>query len=199
MQFIFEEGRKQGKKLLLLHGTGGDESSLLDIAQYITEDPTIVAFRGSIQEAGMNRFFKRNGLNQFDLASLEEETDHLLNEINAISKEKGILLEEWIIVGYSNGANIAAHLLLERKTPLNKAILFHPMFLGVASQTFSLSEKQIWLSVGQNDPIVSSEASENLIQQLRNRGAQVSVLTTNEGHQVSMDEVNQAKTWLDKE
>ncbi|MDA9470006.1 alpha/beta hydrolase [Enterococcus sp. 5H] len=198
MEHIFEEGQAQGKKLLLLHGTGGDETSLLDIANYIAEKPTILSFRGTVQEAGMNRFFKRNGLNQFDLVSLEEESDRLLNEIIMISEEKEISLEDWTIVGYSNGANIAAHLLLERNSNLQQAILFHPMSLGVDTQTSSLSEKKIWLSVGQNDPIVSHEDSQSLIQQLENREAQVTVLTTNEGHQLTLEEVNQAKNWLDK-
>lgn len=198
MQYIFEEGQANGKKLLLLHGTGGDETSLLDIANYIAEKPTILSFRGTVKEAGMNRFFKRNGLNQFDLVSLEAESDRLVNEISMISEEKAISLEDWTIVGYSNGANIAAHLLLERNTYLKQAILFHPMSLGVDTQTTSLSEKKVWLSVGQNDPIVSNEDAQTLIQQFENRAAQVTVLRTNEGHQLTLEEVHQAKKWLDK-
>lgn len=199
MHYIFKEGSATGKKLLLLHGTGGDEHSLVDVAQYLDPEATILSFRGTIQESGMNRFFKRNGLNQFDLESLEEESDRLLQEIMTVSQEKGIPLEEWIIVGYSNGANIAGHLLLERETELKQAILLHPMSLGVDTQTFSLAEKTIWLSVSTNDPIVSKEAAETLIQQLKRREATVTIATTHEGHQVSMTELNQAKDWLSQQ
>lgn len=196
MHYLFEKGVPNSKKLLLLHGTGGDETSLLDIARFLDEEATLLSFRGTIQESGMNRFFKRNGLNQFDLISLEEETDRLFQSITSFSEEKGIPLEEWIIVGYSNGANIAAHMLLERKTAIKHAILFHPMSLGVDTQDFPLSDKGLWLSVSENDPIVSKEAANQLVQQLKNRQAAVTITTTNSGHQITMDEINQAKQWL---
>ncbi|WP_430607789.1 phospholipase/carboxylesterase [Enterococcus sp. AZ170] len=196
MQYIFDKGSLHGKNLLLLHGTGGDETSLLDIARFLDEEATLLSFRGTVQESGMNRFFKRNGLNQFDLISLEEESDKLIQEIRFVSKEKGISLEEWTIVGYSNGANIAAHILLERHFAVKQAILFHPMSLGVDMQKFKLSDKKIWLSVGENDPIVPKVASDQLVQQLEKRQAAVTIASTNAGHQITMDEINQAKRWL---
>ncbi len=196
MRYIFEEGQAQGKKLLLLHGTGGDETSLLEIAHYLDEGATVLSFRGTIQEAGMNRFFKRNGLNQFDLVSLEAESDRLLQMILSVSEEKEIPVEDWTIVGYSNGANIAAHMLLERHFAIKQAILFHPMSLGVDTQKFSLSEKKLWLSISENDPIISAEAFDQLIQQLEKRQANLTITSTSTGHQLTMDEINQAKKWL---
>lgn len=95
----------------------------------------------------MNRFFKRNGLNQFDFDSLEEEADRLYEEIKELSKEKNIPIEDWVLVGYSNGANIAAHLLLERETNLTRGIFFHPMSLERHTKTFSLADKKVWLSL----------------------------------------------------
>lgn len=198
MKYLFEQGKPQGKKLLLLHGTGGDETSLLDIARFLDEEATLLSFRGTVQESGMNRFFKRNGLNQFDLVSLEEESDRLIQMITTVSEEKSIPIEEWVIVGYSNGANIAAHLLLERHFAVKQAILLHPMSLGVDTQEFPLSDKAVWLSVSENDPIVSREASNQLIEQLKNRHVSVTISATNSGHQITMDEINQAKKWLDE-
>lgn len=198
MKYLFEQGKPQGKKLLLLHGTGGDETSLLDIARFLDEEATLLSFRGTVQESGMNRFFKRNGLNQFDLVSLEEESDRLIQMITTVSEEKSIPIEEWVIVGYSNGANIAAHLLLERHFAIKQAILLHPMSLGVDTQEFPLSDKAVWLSVSENDPIVSREASNQLIEQLKNRHVSVTISATNSGHQITMDEINQAKKWLDE-
>ncbi|MHC5250180.1 alpha/beta hydrolase [Enterococcus sp. LJL90] len=196
MEYYFDEGQSQGKKLLLLHGTGGDETSLVDIARFLDGSCTILSFRGDVQEDGMNRFFKRNGLNQFDIPSLEKETDNLLAEIEKHSTKANVPLDDWILVGYSNGANIAAHLLLERKTKLNKAILFHPMSLGVKTQDFDLSDKKIWLSKGTNDPIVSDSAFSELVDNFEGRQAEISANTFDYGHQVSMDEINSAKIWL---
>lgn len=75
MDYLYQEGKPTGKKFILLHGTGGNETSLLDMAKFLDADSTILSFRGKIKEDGMNRFFKRNGLNQFDFESLEKETD----------------------------------------------------------------------------------------------------------------------------
>lgn len=81
MSYIFEKGTS-GKHLILLHGTGGDEHSLLDIAHFLAPNSTLLSFRGTVQEDGMNRFFKRNGLNQFDLDSLEKK------QISSMKKSK---------------------------------------------------------------------------------------------------------------
>lgn len=197
MEYLYQAGKPNGKKFILLHGTGGDETSLVDLAKVLDADSTILSFRGKIEEDGMNRFFKRNGLNQFDFESLEKETDNLLEVITEISEEKGIALEDWILVGYSNGANIAAHLLLERETSLSKGIFFHPMSLEVHTQSFPLADKKIWVSYGDaQDPIVSDESFAELVAAFRDRDADITVVETPYGHQVSMDEVQNAREWL---
>lgn len=197
MDYLYQAGKPNGKKFILLHGTGGDETSLVDLAKILDADSTILSFRGKIEEDGMNRFFKRNGLNQFDFESLEKETDHLLEEIQTISEEKGIALEDWVLVGYSNGANIAAHLLLERETTLSKGIFFHPMSLEVHTQSFNLPDKKVWASYGgKQDPIVSEASFAELVAAFRDRSADVTVVETAYGHQVSMDEVQNAREWL---
>lgn len=198
MEYLYQAGKPGGKKFILLHGTGGDETSLVDLAQVLDADSTILALRGKIKEDGMNRFFKCNGLNKFDFESLEKETDHLLAVIQEISEEKKIALEDWILVGYSNGANIAAHLLLERVTTLNKGIFFHPMSLEVHTQTFDLSDKKIWVSYGGvEDPIVSEASFAELVTAFRNREAKVTIVETSHGHQVTLEEVQRAREWLE--
>ncbi|MBL1227033.1 alpha/beta hydrolase [Enterococcus sp. BWR-S5] len=194
MNYLFRKGT--GKPLILLHGTGGDEQSLMEIAEYLDPQSTILSFRGRVVEEGMNRFFKRNGLNQFDIESLEEETDHLLEEIIRISEENDIAVSDWTMLGYSNGANIAGHLLLERDSELKKAILLHPMSLGVDTQSAALLGKKAILSFGENDPIVSEDTWQQLVHQMERRGVDVTLVKTKAGHQVTMEEIDQAKTWL---
>ncbi|MGO3781262.1 MAG: alpha/beta hydrolase [Enterococcus viikkiensis] len=197
MNYIYQAGKPDRKKFILLHGTGGDEHSLVELVNLLDEEATILSFRGSVQENGMNRFFRRHGLNQFDFASLERETDTLLEEIRGISEEKGIALSEWVLVGYSNGANIAAHMLLERETKLSQGIFFHPMSLEVHTQTFPLDDKKIWVSYGgEQDPIVSMASFDELVTAFRKRQAEVAVFDSAYGHQLTMEEVQSARTWL---
>ncbi|MDT2672910.1 alpha/beta hydrolase [Enterococcus dongliensis] len=197
MEYLYQAGKSNGKKFILLHGTGGDETSLVELAKILDADSTILSLRGTVKEEGMNRFFKRNGLNQFDFESLEQETDHLYEVIKQLSQEKAIALDEWTLVGYSNGANIAAHLLLERETALTKGIFFHPMSLEVHTQSFALADKNVWVSYGGGqDPIVSEASFMTLVSAFRERQANIVVAKTNHGHQITMDEVQNAREWL---
>jgi phospholipase/carboxylesterase len=199
MNYYYDEKPNSSHNLLLLHGTGGDEYSLVDIARYLDDSSRVLSFRGNVQENGMNRYFKRNGLNQFDIESLEKETDLLYEEIKKVSAEKNIPLESWVLVGYSNGANIAAHLLLERETELTKGIFFHPISLGVHTKTAALSDKKVWISYGENDPIVNQAALEELITAFYDRDADVTIAKTPMGHQIIQEEVDAAKNWLQEQ
>lgn len=128
---------------------------------------------------------------------MEQETDHLYEVIKQLSQEKAVALDEWTLVGYSNGANIAAHLLLERETALTKGIFFHPMSLEVHTQSFDLADKNVWVSYGGGqDPIVSEASFMTLVSAFRERQANIIVAKTNHGHQITMDEVQNAREWL---
>ncbi|MBE6173816.1 MAG: alpha/beta hydrolase [Enterococcus faecium] len=183
--------------MILLHGTGGDEHSLLEIAEFLAPESTLLSFRGNINEQGLNRFFKRNGLNQFDYESLAEESTNLYNEIKDISRSQDIPLTDWIVVGFSNGANIAAHIMLDQQTELKKGLFFHPMSLNEYQEKSELPDTSVWLSFGEGDPIVSNTSFSQLVRAFDLRGAKVTTQVTNQGHQLTMDELTHAKQWLD--
>jgi phospholipase/carboxylesterase len=52
--------------LLLLHGTGGDESDLIPIGRELDEAAAVLSPRGKVLENGMPRFFRRLGEGVFD-------------------------------------------------------------------------------------------------------------------------------------
>ncbi len=59
MKHYFQKGKDASKPvLLLLHGTGGNEHSLLQIAEMIDPDASVLSVRGNVLEHGMPRFFK---------------------------------------------------------------------------------------------------------------------------------------------
>lgn len=182
--------------LLLLHGTGGDEHSLLEIAKLLSPTSTTLALRGEVSENGANRFFRRFHEGAFDLEDVERQADRLLETVMNLSQQYGIPFHDWVVVGYSNGANIGAHLLLERANNFQKAILFHGMSLGKHTQAFDLSQLNIWLSAGTNDPIVPKSEVDALRSAFTSRHASVHELWTNHGHQLTYEEVTDAKLWL---
>lgn len=196
MIHYYREGKAGHPTFLLLHGTGGDEQSLIQIAEILDSEAGIVGLRGEINENGALRFFKRHAEGNFDIQDLEFRTDQLLEEVNVLINKYEIAKDDLIVIGYSNGANIGAHAMLERVDSLNKGILFHPMSLGVHSKGFSLLEKQVWLSYSEADPIVPKETFMELKSAFEDRDAKIEVLNTQTGHQLTYEEVEAAKNWL---
>ena len=71
------------------------------------------------------------------------------------------------------------------------------MSLELHTQSFRLENKKIWVSYGgAKDPIVSEASFAELVAAFRDRGAAVMVVDTPYGHQISMDEVQNAREWL---
>ncbi|MDP2689879.1 MAG: hypothetical protein Q8P48_07175, partial [Deltaproteobacteria bacterium] len=97
--------------LLLLHGTGGDEESLVPVAGSILPGAGILSPRGKVLENGMPRFFRRLSEGVFDLEDLRLRTAELTEFIIKASEIYSLDRGKLTAVGYSNGANIAASIL----------------------------------------------------------------------------------------
>ncbi len=109
MEHIYIPGKnKDLAPLLLLHGTGGDEKSLVEVAEFIAGDAAVLSLRGDIKEGGANRFFKRFHDGSLDLEDLESKTAELITTTRELAEKYQLDFERIIAVGYSNGANIAA-------------------------------------------------------------------------------------------
>ncbi|EUJ26692.1 alpha/beta hydrolase [Listeria cornellensis] len=196
MEHIFIQGKnKDLMPLVLLHGTGGDEQSLLELAGIIAPDASVLSFRGDISEHGANRFFARYADGSFDLASLKEKTGELVTEIKVLAQKYDFDAEHVVAVGYSNGANIAANAILTDAASFQKAILFHAMPSGEAMPDFTLDQAAVFVTAGVNDPLVTAAGSQSLIDALSQRGAAVESLWTQNGHNLTMVEVEAARDW----
>lgn len=198
MSHLFIQKERQYPPLLLLHGTGGDEHSLVELASSIAPHSSLLSIRGKVSEGGANRYFKRFAEGQFDLVDLENQADSLLADIRELAQRYDLPVSELVILGYSNGANMGTHLLLEREESLNRGILFHPMSLGKHEQTFSLSHQRVWLSYGEADPIVPEETFTSLVEVFESRGAAVSVYRSAMSHGLTYAELEEAKKWFEE-
>lgn len=198
MRHLFIEKDPQSPPILMLHGTGGDEQSLVEIASAIAPTSSLLGIRGQVSEHGANRYFRRFAEGQFDLEDLEKQTDQLLSEIKRLAELYHITLSELIVLGYSNGANIGAHLLLERESSLKQGILLHPMSLGRHTQSFTLTDQRLWLSYGERDPLVTQASFDELVMAFEQRGAQVSAYRAPMSHGLTREEMASAKNWLEE-
>src|SRR6478736_4255788 len=125
------ETETQGKAFttfLLLHGTGGNEEDLIPLAYELDKRAAILSPRGKVLENGSApRFFRRLAEGVFDLEDLKFRTNELADFVTSAAEHYGFATDQLVGVGYSNGANIAASMLLLRPEIMNAAILFRAM------------------------------------------------------------------------
>jgi predicted esterase len=172
----FEAGTdSSAPPLLLLHGTGGDENDLIPLGQKLSPGSALLSPRGDVSEHGARRFFARLGEGVFDPVEVTRRTHALADFITAAAKHYHLDLTKLTAVGFSNGANIAATLLLLRPESLAGAVLLRPMVVLEPKQLPDLSGKHVFLSSGSFDPIVPNDHPERLAGQLRRAGADVTL------------------------
>jgi predicted esterase len=182
---------------LLLHGTGGNEQDLIPLAYELDKRAAILSPRGKVLENGITpRFFRRLAEGVFDLEDLKFRTNELADFVIDASKAYDFDLQHVISVGYSNGANIAASMLLLRPEILFSAILFRAMVPLVPQTLPDLSNKRIFMSSGLYDPIVSRQEADRLFDLFKKVGANISLSWQESGHELTMDEIRKAREWL---
>jgi phospholipase/carboxylesterase len=195
-----KQGATEGKTFttfLLLHGTGGNEQDLIPLAYELDKRAAILSPRGKVLENGITpRFFRRLAEGVFDLEDLKFRTNELTDFVIDASKTYGFDLQHIIAVGYSNGANIAASMLLLRQEILSSAILFRAMVPLVPQTLPNLSGKRIFMSFGLMDPIVSLDETDRLFGLFKKAGANISLSWQESGHELTMDEIRKAREWL---
>jgi phospholipase/carboxylesterase/glyoxalase family protein len=195
-----KQGATAGKTFttfLLLHGTGGNEQDLIPLANELDENAAILSPRGKVLENGIaSRFFRRLAEGVFDLEDLKFRTNELADFVIDASKAYGFDLQRVIAIGYSNGANIAASMLLLRPEILSSAILFRAMVPLVPQTLPDLTRKHIFMSSGLYDPIVSKQEAEKLFGLFKSAGANISVSWQESGHELTMEEIRKVKEWL---
>ena len=182
--------------LLLLHGTGGNEDDLIPLGKELT-NASILSVRGKVLENGMPRFFRRLEEGVFDMGDLKIRTDELAEFIVKSSSAYMFDPERVIAVGYSNGANIAASLLLRRPEVLAGAILFRAMVPFIPTVMPDLSKKSIILLEGLYDPIVSKAEAKSLLEIFTKTQSSVTLKWQNSGHNLTQEDIVAAKKWLE--
>src|SRR5438093_4095070 len=115
------------RTLLLLHGTGGNERDLIPLGHDLDPNASLLSPRGKVLENGMPRFFRRLAEGVFDLEDLQKRTHELADFVVSAAEHYKIDIKHIVAVGYSNGANIAASILLLRPEVLSAAVLFRAM------------------------------------------------------------------------
>ncbi len=194
MSFVHElRAPQNGRRFVLLHGTGGDERDLIPLAQSLDPAAGWISPRGQVDEKGALRFFRRLAEGVFDLEDLHARTHGLADFLATIPREPG---ERRVALGFSNGANVAASLLLARPEALDDAILIRAMTPFSPDELPDLAGKRVLLLSGQFDPILPVADAQRLAQMLSLAGAEVQHEILQASHGLTRDDVRLATEWL---
>lgn len=191
----FEPATAPGQTpLLLLHGTGGDENDLLPLGRAVAPGAALLSPRGRTLEAGMPRFFRRLAEGVFDEDDLIRRTHELADFVEQARAEYG--LPAPIALGFSNGANIAAAMLLLRPEVLAGAVLLRAMSPFVKPPVVALTAKPVLIVSGSFDPIIPEENAARLAATLAEAGAVVEHRSLPTGHGLSQADLGLVRDWL---
>ena len=192
-------GSSHAATLLLLHGTGGNEDDLLPLGSELWPGAALLGVRGKVLENGMPRFFRRFAEGVFDVEDLKVRTEELAKFIDTASERYGFNKKRLIVVGYSNGANIASSLILVHPHYMAAAVLFRAMMPFVPDLIRDFSHLSLFISAGSLDRIIPSGQVEELGAIFESGGADLTISWHQSGHELGQDDINAAKAWLSKE
>src|SRR4051812_33749361 len=192
----FERGARPGSRpLLILHGTGGNEDDLLPLGKMVAPGAPLLSPRGKVLEHGMPRFFRRLAEGVFDEEDVRTRAHELADFIEAARRGYGIAAP--VALGYSNGANIAAAVMLLRPEALAGGVLLRAMVpLANPKLSGGLAGKAALIVSGARDPIAPPANAARLKALLGQAGAEVEHRTLPGGHELSQGDVNLAREWL---
>jgi predicted esterase len=181
--------------LLLLHGTGGNERDLLPVGELLAPNAAFLSPRGPVLENGAPRFFRRLAEGVFDLPDLVARTDALADFVTDSVRAYRRDPKRVIAVGFSNGANIAAAMMLLRPEVLQGGVLIRAM-VPLIPEKPPQSSARVQLLSGLQDPIVPVEQPQRLAELLRVAGATVELIWNQAGHSLTSADIRFAQRWL---
>ena len=189
----FEPGTAQARPLLLLHGTGGDENDLVPLGRAVAPGAALLSPRGRVLEHGMPRFFRRLAEGVFDEDDVRRRAGELADFVDDARNRYGLAAP--VALGYSNGANIAAAVLLLRPQALSGAMLLRAMVPLREPPRADLAGKPVLIVSGAQDPIAPPDNAARLADVLRQSGAAVEHRVLSAGHPLSNADVKLARDW----
>lgn len=175
--------------ILLLHGTGGDENDLIPFGRLLAPGAALLSVRGNVSEGGAARFFRRLAEGVFDLEDLHRRTGELGDFLESAAEAYDFSPSSLLAVGYSNGANVAASLLLQRPAALAGGALFRAMVPFEPGMLPALAGKKVLISAGRFDAMIPPAGSERLAAMLKEGGADVNLVWQPTSHGLSQGDV----------
>ncbi len=176
------------------HGTGGDENQFFDFAARLLPDATIVSPRGDVSEYGAARFFRRTGEGVYDMADLARATEKMAAYVSELAEQHGA--SQVLGLGFSNGANILANVLIEHGDLFDAAVLMHPLIPFQPKDNARLEGRRVLITAGERDPIAPAPVTRALANYFIRQDAEVTLEWHPGGHDIRPGEIEAIRSFL---
>ena len=192
---LFRPEKPSGRVMILMHGSGGDETTLVSLASRIAPNATLVGIRGRVVQNGVKRWYRRLTPTEFDQADVRAEADAFVAFLREMAREQKLDLTAATFLGYSNGANLIAALTQLHPGLVREAVLLRPMPVLAETSTVDLSRTRVLTIAGENDRLYFPYAAE-LEARLRGCGADVEARIIESGHGIGEEDARLVAEWM---
>ena len=176
------------------HGTGGDEHQFTGLVEQMLPEAGLVSPRGDVSEGGANRFFRRKAEGVYDMEDLAFRTSKMVEFIQAHREANPDL--PLYGLGYSNGANILASVVLEAPEIFERVVLVHPLIPWTPEANPGLKSLKLLITAGRHDPICPLPLTESLVRYFEEQGTAVALQLHDGGHEVGREELEAISSFL---
>lgn len=183
-----------GSVIVLLHGTGGNESDLMPLAVRLNPRATLLGVRGRSTEEGIMRWFRRFDAVTYDQDDIRAEARAFAAFVEGAITGYGLDPEKITFLGYSNGANLLGAILRLHPGVVRRAILLRGIEALEEAPKADLKGSDVLLLTGAQDPFARMAPA--LVASLRDAGATLDARVINGGHELSSEDLRIAADWL---
>lgn len=182
--------------LILFHGTGGDEHSLVRFAEFLAPERSVLSMRGKVSENGANRFFRRFAEGVLDVEDVAFRANEIADWLLIAAEAYGFALPSSIFFGYSNGANIGAALWALRPEAIGHGVFARTMLPIEPKSHHNLRDKRGLILVGERDTITPPNHAEALLVAMASLGATMDCSRIPSGHELTQFDFERAQAWI---
>lgn len=180
--------------IFAFHGTDADATQVLPKVEPSFPEAIVIAPRANVTANGATRYFRREPDGAYDMADLAVRTRAMAEFVKAHVRR--LSPSRVIGVGYSNGANILASVMLEKPRLFAHAVLMHPMIPWPIEEGDQLAGVAMLVTAGGRDPLCPPELTGQLIDGLEGRGATVKSVWHPGGHEIAQNEIDAVAEFL---
>ncbi|WP_085025529.1 VOC family protein [Ensifer aridi] len=193
---LYYPEKASDRTFVLLHGSGGNEIDMLPFGHQVDPHATLMGVRGRSTEEGFPRWFRRLSMTTFDQRDIRSEAEAFVAFVEDARQGYGLDPDRTVFIGYSNGANLLAAVMLLHPGAIRNVVLMRAMAALENAPKPDLADTKVLMLTGKDDPYGKHAPALKLV--LAEAGAQLEALDIDTHHGIGDEDVAAIRRWLDE-